>query len=1516
MKNNLNLALWLSVMLLFVSGITHGQTSSTLNQDNKTDKKADKFIDSGVKCLDDIKKLDNFVSRFDPTTPKEMPVGLAQQFGSVLVTVAFSDRKDTLDHYEFSVFCKVDIPQGKTLYFGAQHVKYSHSGGLTGDATLMLLGDVDIPFEGGKTVLTLKGAEQANMPNPQSLTYAKLTCDGISEIGLSAEVSFSRDMLIPLNADYTPIADTNQKVKAAFKTVVTDWNDILAEISLSPFEVSGVKDFAFVVDKAVFDFSDTRNSSSVIFPQNYANVVPGNEKLWRGVYANLIKVVLPKEFAGKDTTQRTSFMAENLIIDNSGISGTFAGNDILKKGNASGWGFSVDKAYLSLNSGHMTECGFNGKIQIPVSKGKNTGYAYKGLIDDEGNYLMNVASMDTIDFNVFAAKAYIFPGSYIDINVVNHRFCPKAVLNGVMTISATKQTAGDKDNPNEKPLLSVKNIEFQELTLNSVRPYFGVKYCGYKGDVSLGGFPVTLSDIGMAANGDEIWLGFGVKVNLMENKFSGQTHLKIIGGIRDTDGEQAYVFKKVEIDDVSINANFPKMTLAGAVRFNRNDPVMGSGFQGNLKMTLNLGKSFDVEAAAAFGSKAYADNAEKSYRYWCVDALASGFTVPVFSGISLNGFCGGASYHMKRAVPGSASGSPTANMLSFVPDDKTGMSFRAAVMFYVGSEKSCKGEAGLEMVFSNSWGLLNAGLFGKAYIMPSDNLLGKLNPAGLKAKMQKSLTGLTQNMTGINEASFNKNALSGKFTDMAKTYPTETKIEEKGSITALAGFNFDFQNNSLDGNLDVYVSLLDGTIRGIGPDNNAGWARMHFSQEKWYVYIGTPENRIGLQMGIGDIAARADSYVMMGSKIPGSPAPPAEVASLLKVSQSELDYMGDLNALGEGKGFAFGSSFSVKTGNLAFLMFYANFSAGMGFDFMLKNYGNAHCVGSSEPIGVNGWFANGQAYAYFQGDIGIRVKLFMVKKNISILNIAAATLLQAKFPNPSWFRGYVGGRFSALGGLVKGECNFKVTLGQECEIASGSSALDGINIISDFAPADQEKEVDVFVSPKAVFNMAVNKPFKVENENGSSSYYRINLDNYTILANGKPVAGKLKWNDKGDAVEFESDEILPPQTELKAEVKVSFEEQKNSRWTAVYENGQRAVQTKTVTFKTGSAPENIPLSNIALMYPVLGQKYYYQAESNRSFIQLKRGQAYLFTNALYKHKLSLTNGKQTEEAAFTYNEAEKSVMISMPTLKTSSEYELALWGIPVGGSDGVNRQSSTVASAEGNSISIAENKANGVSSSDKPRNYLTYKFSTSKYNSLSEKIEAKKTVKTHYEIITGDVGALHAEVTSGEAFDAVELLGNAFTGNKPLLYAEAIPDDEWFTSDINPLIYSGYSQMGGIALSRDTAIAGVPPVRTMEILTWYTNYLASSPNDQSLSTYMPYRYNAASYYNKDFRELQNKIANTYIKQPSAINNRALRIMTSAFPRMRGGNYRALYKYVLPDGKAGSSQKTILTNPVM
>ena len=77
-------------------------------------------------------------------------------------------------------------------------------------------------------------------------------------------------------------------------------------------------------------------------------------------------------------------------------------------------------------------------------------------------------------------------------------------------------------------------------------------------------------------------------------------------------------------------------------------------------------------------------------------------------------------------------------------------------------------------------------------------------------------------------------------------------------------------------------------------------------------------------------------------------------------------------------------------------------------------------------------------------------------------------------------------------------------------------------------------------------------------------------------------------------------------------MQLHFEEYVNGKWETITENGKVSLDTKEVNFTTGTAPETIPLSNIAYMYPSIGQKNFFINEYNIGYINLKRGQSYLF----------------------------------------------------------------------------------------------------------------------------------------------------------------------------------------------------------------------------------------------------------------------------------------------------------------
>src|SRR5690606_27847899 len=120
--------------------------------------------------------------------------------------------------------------------------------------------------------------------------------------------------------------------------------------------------------------------------------------------------------------------------------------------------------------------------------------------------------------------------------------------------------------------------------------------------------------------------------------------------------------------------------------------------------------------------------------------------------------------------------------------------------------------------------------------------------------------------------------------------------------------------------------------------------------------------------------------------IPRMPGLPSNVSSLTGLG----NIMSNESLRATGRGFAFGSSINIGTmGRKYFISknhivyFYGDLSLGAGFDIMLQDYGGATCAGSGNAIGINGWYASGQAWAYLRAEVGVGVKIWGKRKEFS-----------------------------------------------------------------------------------------------------------------------------------------------------------------------------------------------------------------------------------------------------------------------------------------------------------------------------------------------------------------------------------------------------------------------------------------------------------------------------------------------------------------------------------------------------
>ena len=965
------------------------------------------------------------------------------------------------------------------------------------------------------------------------------------------------------------------------------------------------------------------------------------------------------------------------------------------------------------------------------------------------------------------------------------------------------------------------------------------------------------------------------------------------------------MFDKLEVGSIAVNSVIAGViTLNGHLNWHRGDAIYGNGFAGDV----TLGFSFDgkvekdtsikskhdisITARAAFGRK-------DDFRYWYADGMATFHPgIPIIGALTLNGI-GGALTSGVRAEGRSPEGGRFTSS-NYIPDASMGFGFKASTVIEIG--KVAYGEAAFEMIFSKAGGLASAGFYGYGEF---PNRGGGGGNTSVSDKLEKQ----QQTFPAKLSEQFKQNDWV-QLTKAIKSIPGA--IKDMGLSGTLC-IQMDFQNHVLHASSEVYLNTPAEFIRGVGERGQAGWGVLHIDPKEWYLHLGTPSNRLGVQLAVGNILAiKTGSYFMAGSRIPDMPAPPQAVADILGQDLNRLSLGRNLNALSTGKGFAFGSELSVKTGDIQFLIMYANFNAGLGFDVMLKDYAQAQCRGRSGTIGMGGWYAMGQTYAYLQGELGVKVKLWLIRIRVPVIKGGAAALLQAGLPDPTFFKGYLGVNLNVLG-LIKGKARFKLSIGEECDVViPGSSPIEE-PMINDLAPADKENEVSVFSVPQATFNIAIGKSFEATTDAGETTYYRINLKEFIVKDKKEHVIpGKLLWGKDKTDVRFQSKEILPPNTDLTAEVRIVFEELKNGVWKPVLTSGKPAFEEKINHFTTGGAPSDIPMRNIVYAYPVIGQRYFLPKEYSKGYVQLQFGQKYLFEKG-FDYKLSFVT-KQNERIStdFKYNEAENRLEFTLPELRRQTEYKLDLaYSAAQKDMANDNKKSSEIKEIKDNddfSGQIGGDKAIAKISNEMEQSILKYDFTTSQYATFREKMRSVK-VRDNLAIDAGVALLLGANVQGKEAFDEAEVIGVEKTQYKPLLTLRSDLKEEYFRGAVLPLVYEGYPY-GNIHLSeREEQPIGVPPYRAFSPSQNYLSALHSESVNLSLY-HFPFTFDASLVSYNDYRDLQNRIINSRDAVTPQVYNR---FVMGSLPVLKKGKYQTTISYVLPDGTVTNSVDFIYTN---
>lgn len=1306
-----------------------------------------------------------------------------------------------------------DPKSNQLIVFKADNIYFSNTHGLTGPVKLYLLSDVQLNF-GNCADITLYAG-------PQN-TYAIFECKGLKEFAIEGKVQFNSALLLPVDKDGAVVK--NKKLTADFALIAKYWSDMVVQISLQPFQIKGLTNFVFNITEATMDLSETSNTNSMLFPNEYANE-PGNLQLWEGFYLRKGSVTLPAHFKTK-TQKRTEIGVENLLIDEWGFSGTLFGKNLLRfdEGQISEWPFSINSLEIVIVMNEIKRGEIAGEIGLPILP-DTSRLGYKGYISVNDNYGLQVSVNKNLCIPAFKISTLtLTPNSYIDVNIINGNIQLEANLNGQMAIE------NKADEKATNPQFKFPAIEFQGLRVANTEPRFNIDYLGLKNtNVSndkMGQYPLCIERIGLYNNGADKTLQLKFAMNLMSN-ISVKTGLAIHANYAN----DRLQLKGISLESIDINSSISCFALRGQIQFIKADKYFGNGLNGQIQFKMNQPK---LEAAASimFGNV-------NEHRYWYFDAnmVWEDAGLPFFPGAEINGFLGGAWHGMRELtatdpVPTGELGL-TASGKQYIPDAKAGLGLRAGIYIRsTGGSANSKpfiAKTALEIQFNRNMGINELAFFGNADFMTKNTDLNKSD--------------LKQNTSSLPS----KNNWKGYLAN----------YQPKGNISSPFSLNFDFARQVYQANFAVYIQGVAGDkIAGSGVRGLAGEVAAYFSKSKWYVLIGTPQQPIGIKMKLsGSNSAAINAYFMAGKDIPPAAPLPNEITSIL--GYQNADAMRSLADLNSGNAFAFGSRIMLNVGSEGGeknISIYASLKAILGFDMNVRPTDNTvYCASNNEQPGINGWFANGQLFAFLQGRVGASVQTKAVKAQYDLLTLTAAAQLYCEGPKPFYSNGSASVKVN-IAGIINKQMKLNFEIGEPCDIRQ--SKLSDTSIILATNPENNAINFNVAKNISTQFSVPINSTFK-DLEGRDITF---TLKQYELSDNGQLIGGQLKFNASKTALVFEPNNLLPGQKKLKikivvqaqfiesnyevrnannSKINILLKEQnllsrtiENMKANQVKEcdfgngrkvmridrfqpyklNGNEITETKEIYFTTGPVPQTISEENLAFAYPVKNQMNYHPTISSVGYLQLIKGQANL-TNLVNKKVVVLlaeNNGKIIGETNAKIINKRIEYWLPNSILKNNTIYQL-IFKIKLANAS--SEIGNTLSNTNNTNLYTTINQGLNTSTQSAETILLSYYFGTSNFSSLSQKMQNNTISQS-----TFSNGTYNIQIKNKEYFDSYE-----FGLKQPLMILINSPIKTSWMGIESKKIYSIYQfadplLFASIDLNRDTSEYGLVPRKAVRII--------------------------------------------------------------------------------------------------
>ncbi len=1204
-------------------------------------------------------------------------------------------------------------------------------------------------------------------------TYAEFDCEGITKFHANADIVIDSTGLVFYNEN-NEISNTVPRFSATLD--FEDVNDFTFSLDQKvKFGFRDLKDWIFSLERLDFDNSEVVTNTQIKFPEGYFSQ-SAEKNLWRGVSIGRSSLQFPKSF-NKGTDDVITVNCDYFIIDDNGFTLSANVRNIgWQLDKSKPFAINVDNAEFRMHKNDIKKVAFDGDLNWKAL-GRFSEHHYEAYYNEASKeFDLKTNLGDSLVLNFICAELELDKASKLDLKIRDGKFLPSVTAHGKLTIKAGEKASA----------LNIPQLGFQNMYIGLESPYFNPGTWSLEGVATskFAGMELQLNKLSFNNNSLnlDVDMQFGDIV-----KAGGAFH--ILGDFKN------FKFQEFQISRFSLGYTSNTFTIYGNAAFEKNDPTYGNYFRGDVKV--KFVDLFEINATGLFGKI-------NSNKYFFADLLMeSGSTLFVIPpAFNVYGIGGGAYRHMKQTSEVLPAGK-TESGIYYKPDMNVGFGFTAALKFGIVNKNFCDAKTTLEIQFNNHWGLNFVQFKGDAVFLNGNEKFGSIVESANKY------------IQAVNKAN-----------QMADKDGSQLPIPEvKGQypFTASSLVKYDNTNKSFFAYLRAYLNL--GVIHGKGDDNKLVDATAYFGPDKWYTYLGRPNDRCGIVADLGSIFhLDINSYFMAGKIDARLPDPDPRLKSLFKESQwQSFEKRKSTPSLDEADGVAFGVGFSTGL-KVNPWPFYASLDVATGGEFLLANYGkNAHCKGSSSTIGINGWYANAQLWAYLDAQLGIQVKFLRKKRKFTIFDAAAGAILQGAGPNPFYFTGLVGCKYKVLGGLFKGTCSLKFEIGEPCEIVQEKGLLDQ-SIISSLTPDNGSTDVNVFVSPQMLLNVDCRNQMTFEVD-GQKNTYKVFVDyvKITNFATGEELKGKISVDDEGLVVSFDPETALESTTKYKMEAKVTFKQWVNGGWqTAKDPDGTEYVESMQSVFTSGERPKHVLPGDLFCSYPLDRMYNFYPNETAQGYLCLKENYGYLFNQVPegYEQKLRLsTLDGRSQTIGFRHFPSNQvagekyEINFDISQLKFANQeiYRLEIVNIPLRTAQ-MNENVSTDYKIS-NGDSIRNISAEGDFTQLETKQICEINFRTSKYNKFEDKINSIDLDGKAY--IDGAhlfMKNIFKGFVTDDFFDVFE--SQVWGNTKTLVHLEAdLNDTKWYRESVYKYVYDHYSES---QVSRDRAFS-YPPADAMTV---------------------------------------------------------------------------------------------------